>query len=198
MKKMFVIPVLVVFSILTAGCTQNSLLKAPVPSGPVVVMMTTMGTIEITLDSNRAPETVKNFMSYVNDGFYTGTLFHRVIPDFMIQGGGYDMSMAEKRTKPPIRNEAGNGLLNRRGTIAMARSTKIDSADAQFFINVKDNPSLNQTSTSQKGFGYAVFGRVTAGMEVVDMIVGVPTQSQGDMNDVPQKKVIILSVTVKE
>jgi cyclophilin family peptidyl-prolyl cis-trans isomerase len=164
---------------------------------PVVTMETSMGTIKIELDSQKAPLTVANFLVYVNDKFYDGTIFHRVIPNFMIQGGGFDEGMQQKPTKPPIKNEAGNGLENRRGTIAMARTGVVDSATAQFFINVKDNDFLNHRDDSPQGFGYAVFGKVVEGMDVVDKIKGVKTGSKGGHQDVPLEPVIIKSVRVQ-
>lgn len=163
---------------------------------PVVVMETSKGTIKIELDEEKAPITVKNFLSYVNDKFYDGTIYHRVIPTFMIQGGGFDEKMNQKPTKPPIKNEAGNGLPNKRGTIAMARTGVVDSATAQFFINVKDNDFLNHRDDSQQGYGYAVFGKVIEGMDVVDKIKDVKTGNKGGFQDVPVETVVIKSVTV--
>jgi cyclophilin family peptidyl-prolyl cis-trans isomerase len=163
---------------------------------PMVLMSTSMGDIKIELYEDKAPETVKNFLSYVNDKFYDGTVFHRVIPNFMIQGGGFDKDLKEKATKPPIKNEAGNGLKNDAGTVAMARTSVVDSATAQFFINVKDNGFLNHTNDTPGGFGYAVFGKVTDGMDVVHKIENVSTTSKGMNQNVPVDAVIIKSVTV--
>jgi cyclophilin family peptidyl-prolyl cis-trans isomerase len=160
---------------------------------PVVVMDTSMGKITIELFEDKAPITVKNFLKYVDDKHYDGTIFHRVIADFMIQGGGFAPGMKEKETLPPIKNEAGNGLSNKRGTIAMARTNKPDSATAQFYINVKDNPGLDRANAKDK-VGYAVFGRVTDGMDVVDAIRRVETSSKGAFDDVPSKDVVIRSV----
>ena len=160
---------------------------------PVVEIKTNMGTIELTLDAEKAPITVKNFLSYVEESFYDSTLFHRIIPDFMIQGGGYTVNMGKKPPKPPIENEAANGLLNKRGTIAMARTNKINSATCQFFINHADNDFLDHKDNTQRGFGYAVFGKVTKGLKVVDKIASVQTGSQ----DIPVKPVVILSVRKK-
>ena len=154
-------------------------LQAPAPEpaagNPVVVMQTTVGDITIELFKDRAPVSVENFLQYVRDGFYEGTIFHRVKPGYVVQGGGYTAAMVEKSTRPPIQNEATNGLKNDRGTLAMARTGVVDSATSQFFINVADNAFLNHTDTSSRGFGYAVFGRVTDGMDVVDAIVSVPS-----------------------
>lgn len=161
----------------------------------MVLMSTSMGDIKIELYDKEAPETVKNFLSYVNDKFYDGTIFHRVIPGFMIQGGGFTATMEQKPTKPPIKNEAGNGLKNTTGTIAMARTSVPDSATSQFFINVKDNDFLNRDK-AQDGVGYAVFGKVIEGMDVVRKIEQVPTGRRGMHADVPLEPVVIKSVTV--
>ena len=157
---------------------------------------TSMGTITLELDAEKAPATVANFAAYAKDGFYDGTIFHRVIDGFMIQGGGFTKDMNQKPTREPIRNEAMNGLRNRRGTIAMARTMIVDSATSQFFINHKDNAFLNHTSNDMRGFGYAVFGKVTKGMEVVDKIAAVQTGFARGMGDVPVEPVVISKVTV--
>ncbi len=171
---------------------------AAAPAGnPVVVMETSQGTIKIELDQKNAPISTANFIAYVNDKFYDGTIFHRVIPNFMIQGGGFDSGMKQKPTKAPIKNEAGNGLKNTRGTLAMARTGVVDSATAQFFINVKDNDFLNHRDDSTQGFGYAVFGKVTEGMDVVDKIKSVKTGNKGGHDDVPVEAVVIKSVRVE-
>lgn len=162
---------------------------------PIVVMETSMGSIEIELYADKAPETVKNFLQYVDDGFYAGTIFHRVIDGFMIQGGGFTEDMVHKPTRAPIKNEATNGLKNERGTIAMARTMVVDSATSQFFINVKDNPFLNHVDKNQ--YGYAVFGKVIAGMDVVDKIKTVPTTTRAGHQDVPVTPVVIKSVKRK-
>lgn len=162
---------------------------------PVVVMETNMGTIEVELDEAKAPITVKNFLSYVDSKFYNGTIFHRVINNFMIQGGGFDEKMVEKKTKAPITNEAKNGLRNDTGTIAMARTADPNSATAQFFINVNDNSSLNYPSPD--GHGYAVFGKVTSGMHVVNRIKLVKTGTMNGYADVPMDTVVIKSVKRK-
>lgn len=163
---------------------------------PVVTLTTSMGNIRIELDAERAPLTTQNFLDYVNDGFYDGLIFHRVIPGFMIQGGGFDSQMKQKQSKAPIKNEAANGLKNITGSIAMARTNVVDSATAQFFINVKDNDFLNHRNTSPDGFGYAVFGRVIEGLEVVRSIEKVKTGNRGMHQDVPVEAVLINSVKI--
>jgi len=163
---------------------------------PMVVISTSMGDIKVELNEEKAPVTVKNFLAYVNDKFYDGTVFHRVIPGFMIQGGGMDKDLKEKPAKSPIKNEAGNGLKNEVGTVAMARTNVVDSATAQFFINVKDNTFLNHRDDSQAGFGYTVFGKVVGGMDVVQKIEHVSTTNKGPYQDVPAEAVIIKSITV--
>lgn len=166
---------------------------------PVVTIQTSMGTITAELFADKAPISTKNFIDYAKSGFYDGTVFHRVIANFMIQGGGLD---AELNPRPgqrtPIKNEADNGLKNERGTLAMARTNAPDSATAQFFINVKDNGFLDHRSKTPQGYGYAVFGKVTSGMDVVDKIKEVPTGNVGMHQDVPKSPVTIESVTVKE
>lgn len=157
---------------------------------------TSMGSITLELDDAKAPVTVKNFLAYAKEGHYDGTIFHRVIDGFMIQGGGFDKSMDQKETRAPIRNEAMNGLKNDRGTIAMARTMIVDSATSQFFINLVDNEFLNFTSPTPQGFGYAVFGKVTDGMEVVDAIAKVRTGFHGPHQNVPEEPVVIRKVTV--
>lgn len=163
---------------------------------PVVILETGMGAIHIELNPEKAPITVKNFLDYVKAKHYDGLIFHRVIPGFMVQGGGLTPDMKETRTNSPIKNEAGNGLKNERGTLAMARTGVVDSATAQFFINVSDNGFLNHKDTSARGFGYAVFGKVIQGMDVVDRIVKVPTATRGGHENVPTEPVTIKSATV--
>ena len=163
---------------------------------PVVTMSTSIGNIRIELDAANAPITTQNFLQYVNEGFYDGLIFHRVIPGFMIQGGGFDFQMKQKKTKAPIKNEAANGLKNKVGSIAMARTDVVDSATAQFFINVKDNDFLNHRSSSPDAFGYAVFGQVIEGLEVVREIEKVKTGSRGGHQDVPVEAVTINSITI--
>ena len=162
-----------------------------------VILNTNHGPITIELDDEHAPKTVENFLSYANEGFYNNTVFHRVMNGFMIQGGGFEPGMKQKPTKAQIKNEANNGLKNTTGTIAMARTNDPHSATAQFFINVADNDFLNFKSESPQGWGYAVFGKVTDGMDVVNKIKGVKTGTSGFHQDVPKEDVVIQSVTVK-
>jgi peptidyl-prolyl cis-trans isomerase B (cyclophilin B) len=164
---------------------------------PVVLMTTSVGDIRIELDAEKAPISTKNFVDYVSAGHYDGLIFHRVIPGFMIQGGGMDAQMNEKKGKNPIKNEAANGLKNNLGTIAMARTNVVDSATSQFFINVKDNDFLNHRSTAPAEFGYAVFGRVIAGMDVVQKIEKVKTGNKGYHNDVPTEAIVIQSAKLE-
>ncbi len=161
-----------------------------------VELQTNHGTIRIELDDARAPESVRNFVSYVNKGHYNGTVFHRVIRGFMIQGGGFEPGMKQKRTDAPVRNEAGNGLKNDHYTLAMARTSDPHSATAQFFINATDNEFLNFKSESPSGWGYAVFGKVVGGTDVVDAIERVKTGRAGSHNDVPVEDVVITQATV--
>ncbi|MFQ6104993.1 MAG: peptidylprolyl isomerase [Candidatus Glassbacteria bacterium] len=161
-------------------------------------METSMGAITIELYRDKAPISVENFLSYVKDGFYDGLIFHRVIENFMIQGGGFTPDMQKKDTKAPIKNEAGNGLSNKRGTIAMARTRVIDSATSQFFINVVDNLQLDHKDETIDGFGYCVFGKVTDGMDVVDKIRKVETATKSRYRNVPVDPVVIKKVTLKE
>jgi len=171
--------------------------KAP-PANPVVSMKTSEGLIRIELWPDKAPETVKNFLQYVDEGFYNGTIFHRVIDHFMIQGGGFTPDLKQKPTHAPIKNEASAELRNDRGTIAMARTMVVDSATAQFFINVVDNANLNHSNDSPAGFGYAVFGKVIEGMDVVDKIKSVATTNSGPFQNVPVKPVVIESVKLEK
>jgi peptidyl-prolyl cis-trans isomerase B (cyclophilin B) len=164
----------------------------------MVTLKTTFGPIKLELDAEKAPVTVANFLAYARDGFYDGTIFHRVIDNFMIQGGGFDTDMQQKSAGEPIENEADNGLTNDFGTIAMARTMDPHSATAQFFINVKDNDFLNHSAKTMQGWGYAVFGRVVEGEDVLDKIRSVPTTSRGGHQDVPVETVIIESVVVDE
>ena len=159
-----------------------------------VVIHTEYGSIDIDLHEKQAPKTTDNFLHYIDEGFYTGTIFHRVIPGFMIQGGGFTKNMAKKITADPIINEADNGLKNKRGSIAMARTNQVNSATSQFFINVVDNTSLDHRNSSSSGYGYAVFGQVVTGMDVVDKIAGVATTKTTRMRDVPIKPVIIKAI----
>ncbi len=190
------------FSTVAVACLLGSTssvfaTEAPKAKPVSVKIVTNMGAIIVELDAAKAPKTVENFLSYVKSGFYNGTIFHRVIPGFMIQGGGFTPDFRQKPTQAPIVNEADNGLSNRRGTIAMARTSDPDSATAQFFINVADNKFLDYSGPSMQGAGYAVFGHVTSGMNVVDQIVSTPTGAAGPFpQDVPKKTVLIESIKV--
>lgn len=164
----------------------------------MIKLTTSFGTIMLELDKGKAPITVANFLQYVRDGFYNGTIFHRVIDGFMIQGGGFEPGMKQKSTQKAIKNEADNGLKNIHGSIAMARTQDPDSATSQFFLNIKDNAFLNYTSSNAKGWGYCVFGKVTQGMDVLDAIKAVPTASQGTHQDVPVEDVIIETAEIEE
>jgi len=159
-----------------------------------VVIETSLGEITVELDNEKAPQTVANFLAYVDAQHYTETIFHRVIKDFMIQGGNFTADMTPKKTRAPIRNEAANGLRNLRGTIAMARTAVVDSATSQFFINLKDNAFLDHKDTTSRGFGYAVFGKVVKGMAVVDKIGTTPTHTFKRFRDVPVETVVIRGV----
>jgi len=160
-----------------------------------VKLETTMGDIVIELDEEKAPVTVQNFLNYVRDGFYDGTIFHRVIPNFMVQGGGFSDQMMQKMSQDPIQNEADNGLTNDRGTIAMARTQDPNSATAQFFINHNDNTFLNHTAPDVQGWGYCVFGKVSEGMDVIDAIAAVSTTNRSGHSDVPEDVIVITSAT---
>jgi len=184
--------VLVLAQVVPAG-SPSAATPRPAPAGPVVVIETSHGDIRVALDKAKAPLTVDNFLAYVKSGFYAGTIFHRVMPGFMIQGGGFDASLVEKPTRPPVKNEARNGLRNLRGTLAMARTSDPHSATSQFFINLKSNPALD-FGVARDGWGYAVFGEVIEGMEVVDRIAAVPTTSRGVHDDVPRMAVTIKAV----
>jgi peptidyl-prolyl cis-trans isomerase A (cyclophilin A) len=178
-------------ALLLAACSLPAL-----AGGPRVLMQTTQGDITLELDPDKAPATVANFLRYVDEGFYEGTVFHRVIERFMIQGGGYDTDYQRKPTHEPIPNEADNGLKNTRGSIAMARTSDPDSATAQFFINHVDNPNLDHTGKNPRGWGYAVFGRVVEGMDVVDRIATQPTEVRSAaLRNLPQEPVVIERVT---
>jgi cyclophilin family peptidyl-prolyl cis-trans isomerase len=181
------------------------LLQAPAPAGqitpapgnPTVDIETSMGTITVELFKDQAPVSVANFLRYIQEDFYPGTVFHRVVPGYVIQGGGFTTELVEKGTHPPIQNEATNGLSNRRGTLAMARTRTLRSATSQFYINLANNPSLDHQGFSPDVFGYAVFGRVIAGMDVVDRIGQVKTGVKDGMEDVPLEPVTITSVKVR-
>ena len=182
MKKILVLTLLLVFLVTGTLFSQN----------PTVTMKTSMGTIQIELYADKAPISTENFLAYVDAGFYAGSIFHRVIPDFMVQGGGFDAAMNKIDVRDPIQNEAKNGVENLRGTLAMARTNDPHSATAQFFINHKDNPFLDQQRAGPGNWGYAVFGMVTEGMEVVDAIAAVATtQKAGGHANVPVEPVVI-------
>ena len=164
---------------------------------PHVIIETSEGKIEVELNHEKAPISVDNFLKYTDEGFYSGTIFHRVIKNFMVQGGGFDDKMDQKKTHDQIKNEASNGLKNDKYTLAMARTNVVDSATAQFFINTKTNDFLNYRDASPSGYGYAVFGKVVSGQDVVDKIEASPTTTKGGMGDVPTKTVTIKSVKRK-
>jgi peptidyl-prolyl cis-trans isomerase B (cyclophilin B) len=196
MCRRFYLGVLTLAVVLTSGCSKKAA-RQPVsePTGAAKVkLQTNIGEITVEIDEKAAPVTAENFLRYVNEGFFDGLIFHRVIPNFMIQGGGFTVDMKRKQTHPPIINEASNGLKNDRGTIAMARTEEPDSATSQFFINLKDNNSLNYVPAGSPG--YAVFGKVVEGMDVVDRIAAVRTTRKGPHSDVPVKPVVIVSAKV--
>jgi peptidyl-prolyl cis-trans isomerase B (cyclophilin B) len=190
------------FARMLLGLTLVALPMASTSAGsktsPLVRMTTNMGEIEIELNAEKAPKSVANFLEYVRSGHYNGTIFHRVIPGFMIQGGGFEPGMKQKPTNDAIENEADNGLKNDTGTIAMARTNDPHSATAQFFVNVKDNAFLNHTGKNPSGWGYAVFGKVTKGMDVVKKIETTPTGSMGPFQDVPKQDVVIEKIEIVE
>jgi len=179
-----------------AAALWISACTAALAANPVVEMTTSLGTVRMEIFADKAPKSAENFLAYVKERFYDGTIFHRVIPGFMVQGGGFTQDMNQKKTRDPIGNEAQNGLKNTVGTLAMARTPNPHSATAQFFINVADNEFLNFTSPTTQGFGYAVFGRVTQGMDVVNKIVAVPTADRGGHQNVPAKPVVIQSMRI--
>jgi cyclophilin family peptidyl-prolyl cis-trans isomerase len=168
----------------------------PAPGNPVVVISTSFGDVTVELFKDKAPVSVANFLSYATEDFYAGTIFHRVVNGFVVQGGGFTPTMAEKATRPPIQNEATNGLRNLRGTVAMARTQSLRSATSQFYFNVSNNQDLDHQGFSPRDFGYAVFGRVLSGMDIVDRISKVPTHSSAGMDDVPVEPVAITGVKV--
>lgn len=172
---------LLIGSVSSGGCQTKT-------KNPQVLFSTSLGDITIELFADKAPIAVKNFLAYVDSGFYNGTTFHRVIPGFVIQGGGFTSGMVQKKTFPPIKNEADNGLKNSRGTLSMARTSDINSATSQFFVNLKDNAMLDNNPNS---FGYAVFGKVVAGIEVVDKIAQVPRGNRGPYQDVPMADIVV-------
>lgn len=193
MRKPFVYLMLFLFSTLSFA-TEKQMSDTQTK----VKMTTSLGSFVIQLDNAKAPISATNFAEYVKSGFYDGTIFHRVIPGFMAQGGGFDTSFAQKETKAPIKNEADNGLKNQRGTLAMARTNDPNSATAQFFINLKDNGFLDHTSPTPSGWGYAVFGEVIEGMEVVDEMAKQATGNRGMHQDVPKTDIVIEKAEIIE
>ncbi len=189
MYKKIIILCLVLLALPLTGCAE---MKEKPSTSKKIVMETNLGTIRIELFDDKAPISAANFRSYVRESFYDGLIFHRVIPGFVIQGGGFEPGMKMRRTThPPIKNEADNGLKNSRGTLSMARTPQINSATSQFFINVVDNAALDHRGMDPANFGYAVFGKVIEGMDVVDKIVAVPTTRVGSFADVPRMNVVI-------
>jgi len=182
--------------LLVVGLWLTGTAFAAEAKNPVLVLDTNLGKVKVELFQKEAPISVANFLDYAKSGFYDGTIFHRVIPGFMIQGGGFTATLNQKPTKPAIKNEATNGLKNERGTLAMARTMVVDSASAQFFINVANNEFLNHREGGPQAFGYAVFGKVIEGMDVVDKIAATPTGMQKGFADVPVTPVVIKSVKV--
>ncbi len=199
MKKLLVpvaIVVAAILSLILYPYVKGETHMNETSANPTVLLETSMGNITIELDMQNAPNTSENFLAYVDDGYFVGTTFHRVIPNFMIQGGGITADMQDKPSKrAPIQNEAQNGLKNERGTLAMARTSDPHSATSQFFINHADNDFLNFSSESMQGWGYAVFGRVTDGMDVVDAIAQVPTGNKGGQQNVPLETITITGVS---
>jgi len=174
--------------------TDTEAKETPKAKNPIVLVETSLGTMKVELFEKEAPLTVKNFMNYVKEKFYDGTIFHRVIPGFVIQGGGFTPEMVQKSTHSPVKNEAANKINNTTGTLSMARTAVVDSATSQFFINLRDNPPLDHQDDSDRGYGYCVFGKVIEGMDVVNKIGKVPTTTKGYNSDVPVTPVIIKSI----
>jgi cyclophilin family peptidyl-prolyl cis-trans isomerase len=177
--------------------TQTATQPPAAAANPQVIVETSLGSFTIELFQDKAPVSVENFLQYVREGFYAGTIFHRVVAGYVVQGGGYTPDLSEKPTRPPIQNEATNGLSNQRGTVAMARTRTVRSGTSQFFVNVVDNRRLDHTGYAPDEYGYAVFGRVVEGMDVVDRISKVPTTIKDGMESVPIDPVIIKGITVK-
>ena len=195
-KTLGLLAAVITSGLLTVRCTKAEEPQPMNPENPQVLVKTSMGEIRLELFQDKAPVTVENFLQYAKDGHYDGTIFHRVIPDFMIQGGGFSPDMTQKKTRDPIKNEAANGVQNDNGTIAMARTSVVDSATAQFFINAKDNDFLNHKNKSAQGFGYAVFGKVLRGADVVEKIEGVSTGTTAGHQDVPVEPIVIESISL--
>jgi cyclophilin family peptidyl-prolyl cis-trans isomerase len=195
---MKLVTLLVAMGLIAAGMGSSASAQDKPAEQPHVLMKTSVGDIVIRLDPENAPISVENFLRYVDEGFYNGTIFHRVMKGFMIQGGGFDQEMKRKETHEPIKNEAANGLANRKFTVAMARTNVVDSATAQFFINTVDNRGLDHRSPDPAGYGYAVFGRVVDGMEFVQEIEAVPTTRREGHANAPVEPVVIESVTRHE
>jgi cyclophilin family peptidyl-prolyl cis-trans isomerase len=189
------IPILLILTLLV-GCTNGG--DNMETKNTIVILETSEGNIEIELFEEQAPISTKNFIDYVNEGYYDNLIFHRVISNFMVQGGGFDKDMNQKETKDPIKNEATNGLKNERGTLAMARTGVVDSATSQFFINVVDNTFLDHTAPTPQGYGYAVFAKVISGIEVVDKIKAVQTGEVKGMQDVPLEPILIKTAKIKK
>lgn len=185
--RAFIFSMMLLLTTTLSFATENKMSDTP----SKVKLTTSLGEIIIQLNPEKAPISSANFLTYVNEGFYNNTIFHRVIPGFMAQGGGFDTDFNQKAVHAPIKNEADNGLPNKRGSIAMARTNVPDSATAQFFINYKDNASLNHTSPTPSGWGYAVFGEVIEGMDVVDAMAKQPTGNRGGHQDVPKTDIIV-------
>ncbi len=183
----FIVSMMLLLAATLSIATENKMSDTP----SKVKLTTSLGVIIIQLNPEKAPISSDNFLTYVNEGFYNSTIFHRVIPGFMAQGGGFDTDFHQKAGHNPIKNEADNGLTNKRGTLAMARTNVPDSASSQFFINYKDNASLNYTSSTSSGWGYAVFGEVIEGMDIVDAMAKQPTGNRGGYQDVPQTNIIL-------
>jgi cyclophilin family peptidyl-prolyl cis-trans isomerase len=197
MKKLSVFMYSLFLSTTLMAATTKTAAVKETAGNPIVIIKTSAGEIEAELFADKAPLSVKNFLAYVKKGQYKETIFHRVIDNFMIQGGGFDKNLKEKSSDAPIKNEAANGLRNEIGTLAMARTGVIDSATAQFYINVADNGFLDHRDNSNAGFGYAVFGKVTAGMPVINKIKAVKTGIRGQLEDVPLEPVVILDIVKK-
>lgn len=201
MRKYLIYSIAITACLILAACKPHSAEKDVKGMGTninkIVKLQTSEGDIVIELYVDKAPITVENFLKYVSEGFYDGTIFHRVIPNFMIQGGGFTPEMEQKKTHPTIKNEADNGLKNNRGTIAMARTPDPDSASSQFFINLKDNNFLDFKDKSMQGWGYCVFGKVISGMEVVDKIATVKTGSKGMHQDVPKRTIVVKTASLE-